>query len=172
MENGTVGLFLNNKHWISREDGAFDDGDLEPHTTELAKDITRQSYNNTGVVTELHSNKTVITLGTPDGTEITIAHNYGKNLGQLLLIPQPIISNCTIIVIVLGIAGASIEISGNFGEDIQLCGLCGSSNGSLIKRDGSVADISSMSEIEAFAQSYLVTPRDQSLRPQRRECGK
>lgn len=82
LENGAVGLFLNNKHWISREDGTFDDGDLEPHTTELADNITRQSYNNTGVVTELHSNKTVITFSTLDGTEITIAHNYGKNHGQ------------------------------------------------------------------------------------------
>ena len=72
----------------------------------------------------------------------------------------------------LNVASASIEISGNFGQDIQLCGLCGSSNGSLIRRDGSAADINSMPEIEAFAQSYLVSPRDQSLRPQRRECGK
>lgn len=72
----------------------------------------------------------------------------------------------------LGVARPSIEISGNFGEDMQLCGLCGSSNGSLIRQDGSAADINSMSEIEAFAQSYLVTPRDQSLRSQRRKCGK
>ena len=87
MENGAVGLFLNNKHWISREDGTFDDSDLESHTTPLANDITRQSYNSTGVVAELHSNKTIIIFSTPDGTEITIAHNYySKNRGQLLLI--------------------------------------------------------------------------------------
>lgn len=85
MENGAVGLFLNDKHWISKEDGTFDDGDLEPHITELANDVVRQSYNRTRVVTELHSNKTIITFSTSDSTEISIAHNYGKNLRQSLL---------------------------------------------------------------------------------------
>ena len=65
------------------------------------------------------------------------------------------------------------EIVGNFGQgnQTQLCGLCGSSDGSLLRQDGVIADIDDMAEVEAFAQSYLVSPRDQSLRPQRKECG-
>ena len=72
----------------------------------------------------------------------------------------------------VGVSMPYVELSGSFGEDQQLCGLCGSVNGSLIRQDGVIADISSMAQVEAFAQSYLVLPRDQSLRPQRRECGK
>ena len=34
------------------------------------------------------------------------------------------------------------------------------------------ANIMNMAEVQDFAQSYLVEPRDQILRPQRRECGK
>ena len=77
-----------------------------------------------------------------------------------------------IFILHIGIDTPNIEISGNFGEDQQLCGLCGSRNGSLMRPDGGTADIESMAQVEAFAQSYLVPPRDQSLRPQRRECGK
>ena len=53
----------------------------------------------------------------------------------------------------------------------DFCGLCGSRLGSLLRRDGSVANEADMTEVQNFAQSYLVEPRDQILRPQRRECG-
>ena len=53
----------------------------------------------------------------------------------------------------------------------DFCGLCGSRSGSLLKRDGTVADMMNMAEVQDFAQSYLVEPRYQILRAQRKECG-
>ena len=35
-----------------------------------------------------------------------------------------------------------------------------------------MADITSMTEVQSFAESYAVPTRDQILRPQRTECGK
>ena len=64
-----------------------------------------------------------------------------------------------------------IRTSNNSGIT-NFCGLCGSRTGSLLRRNGSVANMTNMAEIQSFAQSYLVEPRDQVLRPQRRECGK
>ena len=52
---------------------------------------------------------------------------------------------------------------------LENCGLCGSRSGQLLKRDGTVI---SMTEAQQFANCYLVEPRDQILRPQRKECGK
>ena len=54
----------------------------------------------------------------------------------------------------------------------DFCGLCGSRSGSLLRRDGTEADATSMAEVQSFATSYAVPARDQILRPQRRECGK
>ena len=54
----------------------------------------------------------------------------------------------------------------------DFCGLCGSRSGSLLRRDGTEADATSMAEVQSFISSYAVPARDQILRPQRRECGK
>ena len=55
---------------------------------------------------------------------------------------------------------------------LNLCGLCGSRNGDLVRPDGSIAQRMNLAAVQSFAQSYLVEPREQILRPQRRECGK
>ena len=68
----------------------------------------------------------------------------------------------------------SIEISiqtSNNSAISNFCGLCGSRSGSLLRRDGTVANMMNMTQVQEFAQSYLVEPRDQILRPQRKECG-
>ena len=62
-------------------------------------------------------------------------------------------------------------ITTNGSEIHDFCGLCGNRNGDLLKRDGSIANITNMAEVQNFAQCNLVEPRDQILRPQRRECG-
>lgn len=77
MENGAVGLFVNNSHWISREDSSFDDGNLEPQTSQIANDVTRHTYI-AGVVVELYSNQTIITFSASN-IEVVITHNHGKN---------------------------------------------------------------------------------------------
>ena len=55
---------------------------------------------------------------------------------------------------------------------LNFCGLCGSRFGDLVKPDGSIVQMMDMAAVQNFAQSYLVEPREQILRPQRRECGK
>ena len=54
----------------------------------------------------------------------------------------------------------------------ETCGLCGTTDGVLQFRNGNTANIMNRTEVDAFANSYLVAPRDQFLHPQRRECGK
>ena len=54
----------------------------------------------------------------------------------------------------------------------ETCGLCGTTVGVLLYRNGNTANIMNRTEVDAFANSYLVAPRDQFLHPQRRECGK
>ena len=69
-------------------------------------------------------------------------------------------------------ASIAINVQTPTGSEIQdFCGLCGNRNGDLLKRDGSLANITNMAEVQNFAQCNLVEPRDQILRPQRRECG-
>ena len=54
----------------------------------------------------------------------------------------------------------------------ELCGLCGSINGSLISSDGvKVKDYANKLEIDVFASSWLVEPSEQILHEYRRECG-
>ena len=53
----------------------------------------------------------------------------------------------------------------------ETCGLCGTTEGFLLHRNGNTANIMNRTEVDAFAKSYLVAPRDQFLHPQRRECG-
>ena len=69
---------------------------------------------------------------------------------------------------------SSIQIdvrTSNSSEIENFCGLCGSRSGDLLKRDGSIANRNDLSQVQEFAQSYLVEPREQILRPQRKECG-
>ena len=80
-----------------------------------------------------------------------------------------------IIIILIGAGGdsPSIQIGVRASQNAtEFCGLCGSHSGQLLKLDGSVADRTDMAQREDFARSYEVDPRDQILRPQRRECGK
>lgn len=54
---------------------------------------------------------------------------------------------------------------------LETCGLCGTQRGELLQLDGNIANIGDRTEVEAFAQSYLVPADLQQLRPLRRECG-
>lgn len=55
----------------------------------------------------------------------------------------------------------------------ELCGLCGTMNGSLVSSDGmKVTDFMDKMQIDLFASSWLVEPSEQILRDDRRECGK
>ena len=55
----------------------------------------------------------------------------------------------------------------------DLCGLCGSSTGSLIGSDGvRVTDVMDRMQVDTFSSSWLVEPSQQILRDDRRECGK
>ena len=76
MENGAVGLHVNDLRYVSREDGSYDDGDQTPSVTMS----TRYEYADTSVVVERGSGMTNITYR-PSGapvSEIEIIHNYGK----------------------------------------------------------------------------------------------
>ena len=54
----------------------------------------------------------------------------------------------------------------------ETCGLCGNQNGTLLFNDRTtVANIMNMTQVRAFANSWLVPARDQFLRGIRRECG-
>ena len=67
----------------------------------------------------------------------------------------------------------SIEINVRSSSNAtEFCGLCGSRSGQLLRPDGTVANRDDVAEREQFTRSYLVEPRYQILRPQRRECGK
>ena len=55
----------------------------------------------------------------------------------------------------------------------DVCGLCGTVDGSLLYGDRRrVARIGNRSEIQQFADSWRVNPREQFLREERRECSK
>lgn len=54
----------------------------------------------------------------------------------------------------------------------QSCGLCGNTSGALVFNDGRVANIMNRAMVEAFANSWLVRPSEQTLRDDRMECGK
>ena len=54
----------------------------------------------------------------------------------------------------------------------ETCGLCGNQDGTLLFNDRTtVANIMNMTQVRAFANSWLVPARDQFLRGIRRECG-
>ena len=53
----------------------------------------------------------------------------------------------------------------------ELCGLCATADGRLRFRNGTVANINDLTEVLMFVESYLVSPADQFLRDQTRQCG-
>ena len=65
------------------------------------------------------------------------------------------------------------EITAAVGSPLETtCGLCGTQDGVLLFKDlQQTADPLIPMEVFDFANSYLVPPADQSLRPQRKECG-
>jgi hypothetical protein len=175
LENGAVGLHVNNLRYVSREDGSFDDGGQTP----LSSSSSSAEYAPTGdtlVLVSFGEGQTNITFDStvPLGVTIEIIHTYGKNR---------ITHTCTChndsFSVIHAKGGGnllnSIEISietSNNSVISNYCGLCGSRSGRLLQRDGTVANMMNMKQVQAFAQSYLVEPRDQTLRPQRKECGK
>ena len=57
--------------------------------------------------------------------------------------------------------------------DIELCGLCGNTNGTLVSFDGNrLTDLMNQTKVNAFANSWQRQPYQQVLREDRRECGK
>ena len=80
MENGAVGLHVNDLRYISREDGTFDDGGQTP----TSSSASRRKYDATSptqVVVEFVDGMTNINL-IPNGAldaEIQIVHVYGKS---------------------------------------------------------------------------------------------
>ena len=80
MENGAVGLHVNDLCYVSREDGTFDDGEQTP----TSSSASRRKYvatSPTQVVVEFGVDMTNITL-IPNGAldaEIQIVHIYGTS---------------------------------------------------------------------------------------------
>ena len=63
----------------------------------------------------------------------------------------------------------NVSNSSSLGE---LCGLCGTRNGTLLYNDRmTIANIMNMMQVRAFANSWIVPAGDQFLRGIRRECG-
>ena len=83
MENGAVGLLVNNLHYISREDGSFDVGGQTP----LSSTTTHREYESSGsrIVVSLGEGMNNITYSVinlpeddPFFIEITVVHVYGE----------------------------------------------------------------------------------------------
>ena len=82
LENGAVGLHVNNLHYVSREDGSFDDGGQVPLSS--TPPIAEYSADgDTRVRVSMGSGQTNITFDSntpssdPLDTEIEIIHNWG-----------------------------------------------------------------------------------------------
>ena len=176
LENGAVGLHINKFHYVSREDGSFDDSgrvssipisreyDAIPPTrvfVSFAEGMTNISFDSNTDASD------------PLDTDIKIVHIYGKYTCEILAIVWTLSLLCDVH-LPIGGDNPSIQISirtPNMSGISNFCGLCGSRSGSLLTRDGNVANEANMTDIQLFAESYLIKPRDQILRPQRRECG-
>ena len=85
MENGAVGLLINDLRYVSREDGSFDDGGQTP--TESTPDRRQYSATDTiRVSVSFGSGMTNITFNVetdpndPLDTDIEIVHTYGKDV--------------------------------------------------------------------------------------------
>ncbi len=103
-----------------------------------------------GNTTEYEGGVTVTTEGDQVLIEIDIFNN------QVLITASPV--------------SYSIQL---LDTGVKTCGLCGSLDGTLLLRDGMVADIMSVTEVNEFAFSYIVHPNNQILREEhRRICGK
>ena len=170
LENGAVGLHVNELRYVSREDGSFDDGGQTPLSSTPSVSAEYVVTRDTRVQVSMGTGQTNITFANDSlDTDIYIVHNWGKYktvyttmyyLSLFLLVGDV---NPTILISVRTPNSSAIS---NF------CGLCGSRSGSLLRRDGTEADPRNMAEVQSFASSYAVPARDQVLRPQRTECGK
>lgn len=83
MENGAVGLLVNDLRYVSREDGTFDDGDQTPISSSPTRSEYFSSPHQTVVnfgagVTNITYNIVDLEPENPLFIEITIIHVYGK----------------------------------------------------------------------------------------------
>ena len=81
LENGAVGLHVNNLRYVSREDGSFDDGGQTPLST-TPSSAEYSADGGTLVRVSMVPGQTNITFdsNTPLDTDIFIVHNWGKLL--------------------------------------------------------------------------------------------
>ena len=83
LENGAVGLHVNNFRYISREDGSFDDGGQTPLSSSLSS-VEYAPAGDTRVRVSMGAGQTNITFDSntpandPRDTDIDIVHNWGK----------------------------------------------------------------------------------------------
>ena len=85
LENGAVGLHVNNLRYVSREDGSFDDGGQIPLST-TPSSAEYSADGGTLVRVSMGPGQTNITFDSntppsdPLDTDIDIVHNWGKLL--------------------------------------------------------------------------------------------
>ena len=182
LENGAVGLHVNELRYVSREDGSFDDGGQIPLSSIPSVSAEYAATGDTRVHVSMGAGQTNVTFDSntpandPLDTDINIVHNWGKiysytNCNYMYALHRYYLS----LFLLVGDANPTILISvrtPNNSAISNFCGLCGSRSGSLLRRDGTEADPRNMAEVQSFASSYAVPARDQVLRPQRTECGK
>ena len=83
LENGAIGLHVNNFRYVSREDGSFDDGGQTPTSstassseyTATAPTLVRVSFGSAQTNITFDSNTAA---SDPLDTDIEIIHNWGK----------------------------------------------------------------------------------------------
>ena len=85
LENGAVGLHVNNLRYVSREDGSFDDGGQTPLASTPSVSAEYATTGNTRVLVSFGQGQTNITFDSntdpsdPLDTIIEIVHTYGKS---------------------------------------------------------------------------------------------
>ena len=121
-------------------------------------------------------------LEVADGINVVVTHQYGKQCMSFATNSYtvcvccnhwsgPTYYYCSNAHMHTKEGNAFFQIQVSNGSLLETCGLCGNLNGQLLQRDGKIARFTDVAQVDAFTQSYLVEPRLQSLRPQRRECG-
>ena len=89
LENGAVGLHVNNLRYVSREDGSFDDGGQTPQSSTPSFD-EYSADGGTLVRVSMGPGQTNITFDSnttssdPLDTDIDIIHNWGKCYSTIL----------------------------------------------------------------------------------------
>lgn len=80
MENGAVGLLVNDFRYVSREDGSFDDGGQTDPTFPVSGRREYEATSPTRVIVDFGENMTNITFfpGGALDAEIMIIHVYGN----------------------------------------------------------------------------------------------